>query len=153
MEAERFIALRVDIEAQVAEIDAIYLRLDSRREVDGEAGTESLAFQIHNLYSAFEELFRVIAATFENHVDAGGGYHIELLKRMKVSVPGVRPAVIDSRAFQSLDSLRSFRHFFRHAYGSPIDSKKLDLVYEDAQRIRPDYRRWIEGFLSKVSPE
>lgn len=86
METERLIALRVDIEAQVAEIDTIYSRLDSRRSVDGEAGTESLAFQLHNLYSAFEELFRVVAATFENHVDAGGGYHIELLKRMKVSV-------------------------------------------------------------------
>ena len=150
MEPERLVLLRADIEAQLAEIDSIYDRIDVRATVPGEAGAESLAFQLHNLYCAFEDLFQLIAAAFENHIVADGGYHVGLLKRMRVAVPGVRPPVIDAQLFAPLDSLRAFRHFFRHAYGSVVDVRKVELVRQDAAQLRTGYRSAVHQFLQAV---
>lgn len=38
----------------------------------------------HNLYCAFEDLFKIVAETFENHIQDKSKYHQELLKRMDI---------------------------------------------------------------------
>jgi hypothetical protein len=52
---------------------------------------ESLGYQLHNLYCAFEDLFKIVSETFENHIQDKSKYHQELLKRMTISIEGVRP--------------------------------------------------------------
>ena len=47
---------------------------------------------------------------------------------------------IDDQLFAPLDSLRAFRHFFRHAYGSVVDVRKVELVRQDAAQLRTGYR-------------
>ncbi len=73
---------------------------------------KSLGYQLHNLYCAFEDLFEVVAGTFENQIGEEGRYHIELLRRLTVAIEGVRPALLSPECYRLLDNLRAFRHFF-----------------------------------------
>lgn len=153
MDAERYRLINAEVQAQLDEIESVYQRIDRRRQMPDEPGVESLSYQLHNLYSAFEDLFHVIAEAFESNIAADGGYHIALLKRMMVPVPGVRPALIDRETYQLLDSLRGFRHFFRHAYGTQLDSRKVTIVLEDADALRGRYEDLMTAFLAAVAPE
>lgn len=150
MEEERLSLLRASIAAQRGEIERIFAKIEERRHGEGEAHLESLAYQLHNLYCAFEDLFKIVADFFENRIEERARYHRELLWRMKVPIEGVRPALLSEESFRLLDSLRAFRHVFRHAYSYGIDPKKLALVVEDALRLKELYQGEIERFLGQL---
>ena len=44
-----------------------------------------IAYRLHSLYIAFENIFRNIAASFENHLDQAG-WHRQLLQRMRLDL-------------------------------------------------------------------
>ena len=92
----------------------------------------------------------IVAAAFENQIDSPSGYHLELLKRMRMPIADVRPQVISDDSFRLLDSLRAFRHVFRHAYGRFLDERKLHIVLEDARSLHAGLREEIEAFLSAI---
>jgi hypothetical protein len=83
------------------------------------------AYLLHNLYCAFEDLFKTIAKTFENNIDDPSQYHMELLKRMKMPVYKIRPEFLSDENFITLNELRKFRHLFRHAYEYELDGEKV----------------------------
>ena len=152
MDPDRHVGFAAQIRAQLLEIAAIYDRIDERERVAGPAGLESLALQLHNLYSAAEGLFEIVAEACENHVEADAGYHTSLLKRMHVTVPGVRPAAVSDEALPLLDTLRRFRHVVRHAYSAEIDGRQLRIVLEDARSLRPLLWRDVEDLLAELDP-
>ena len=153
MEEEWLSLLKASIEAQRREIERIFAKIEERRHGKSVAELESLAYQLHNLYCAFEDLFRIVADFFENRIDDRARYHRELLWRMKVSIEGVRPALLSGESYRLLDSLRAFRHFFRHAYSYELDPRKVALVVEDALKLRELYQRDIDYFLEQLRPE
>jgi len=153
MEEERLSLLKASIEAQRREIERIFAKIEERRHGKSVAELESLAYQLHNLYCAFEDLFRIVADFFENRIDDRARYHRELLWRMKVSIEEVRPALLSEESYRLLDSLRAFRHFFRHAYSYELDPRKVALVVEDALKLRELYQRDIDYFLEQLRPE
>lgn len=153
MEEERLSLLKSSIEAQKKEIDQIFARIEERCCGEGEVYLESLAYQLHNLYCAFEDLFRIIADFFENRIEERAKYHRELLWRMKIPIEGVRPALLSEESFRLLDSLRAFRHFFRHTYSYKLDPKKVALVLEDALKLREIYHDEIDRFLKQLQPD
>ena len=152
MDPDRYVAFAAQVRAQLLEIAAIYHRIDERERVPGPAGLESLALQLHNLYSAAEGLFKMVAGAFENHVDAGAGFRTSLLRRMSVAVPGVRPATVSAETLPLLDNLRRFRHVVRHAYSAEIDGRQLRIVLEDARSLRPLLWRDVEEVLAELDP-
>ncbi len=147
MEAQELKILQTELNAQAREIERIFHRIDDRAGLDTPSGVESLAYQLHNLYSAFEELLEIVARAFENHIAGAGTYHIELLRRMSVEVEGVRPAFVPEDLLPALDRLRSFLHFFRHAYGQEIDRRRMKPLIEDADLVRLRYPQMISSFL------
>ena len=150
MEKGRLSLLRASIKAQGTEIERIFERIEERRRGEGEANLESLAYQLHNLYCAFEDLMKIVADFFENHIDDSAHYHSALLWRMKMPIEGVRPALLSETSYKLLESLRAFRHVFRHAYSYELDPKKLALVVEDALKLRGLYQRDIDRFLEQL---
>jgi hypothetical protein len=54
MDTGRYSLIQAEVRAQLDEIESVYRRIDSRRQAAGDPGVESLAYQLHNLYSAFE---------------------------------------------------------------------------------------------------
>jgi len=147
MDKESLAILRAETQVQIGEIERIYVKLEERKRKRGKTGIESVAYQLHNLYCAFEDLFKIIADTFENHIQDKSQYHLELLKRMTMPIEGVRPSLLSQKSYVLLDNLRSFRHFFRHAYTHELDERKVKIVLEDAIILRELYREDIKTFL------
>ena len=152
MDRDSYVTLAAQVRAQLDDIAAIYDRIVDREQVPGAAGLDSVALQLHNLYSAMEVLLETIATTFDNHIGSESGYYTALLRRMRVAVPGVRPAAVMAETATLLDTLRRFRHVVRHAYSAAIDERQLRIVLEDARAVRPLLRRDIEAFLSALDP-
>ena len=138
------------MEAEGTEIERILDKIEDRRHGEGEANLESLAYQLHNLYCAFEDLLKIVADFFENHIEESAHYHRALLWRMKLPIEGVRPAFLSKESYKLLDSLRAFRHVFRHAYSYELDPKKLALVVEDAIKLRGLYQGEIDHFVEQL---
>jgi uncharacterized protein YutE (UPF0331/DUF86 family) len=142
--------LAADLNAQGREIAAIYAKIHEREpgfETDEER-RESLGYQLHNLYCAYEDLFQLVAEAFENRIDQGAGWHVELLARMRQTIAEVRPALIDEQDHRLLGELRSFRHVFRHAYASSLDPQKLRPVVAAAAALEERYPNWVPAFLA-----
>ena len=151
MDQESLAILRAETQVQIGEIERTYAKLEERKRKRGKTGIESVAYQLHNLYCAFEDLFKIIANTFENHIQDKSQYHLELLKRMTMPIEGVRPSLLSQKTYVLLDNLRSFRHFFRHAYSYELDERKVKIVLEDAITLRELYREDIKTFLDSFS--
>jgi len=58
--------------------------------------------------------------------------------------------VKSQEAFALLGSLRSFRHFFRHACTYDADPKKAALVFNDDLKLRKIYKRDHLHFMKKI---
>lgn len=151
MEKEQIMLLKSEIELQLTVIENIYNKIDERRKKKGKWVVENIGYQLHNLYCAFEDLFKIIARKFENNIDDTSKYHFELLKRMTLSIEGVRPRLISEEAFMLLNNLRSFRHFFRHAYSYELDKRKINIVVDDALKLKTMYRDDIHNFLNDLT--
>ncbi|MFM2311628.1 MAG: hypothetical protein RLZZ04_904 [Cyanobacteriota bacterium] len=124
MDKNVLIVLKADLTAQMAVVKSISLLLEERAIgliVDDPVRLESVAYQLHNFYNAIEDLLKMVAAHFENQISDTARWHSVLLQRMSQEIPGIRPAVLAQESYLLLNSLRGFRHFFRHAYGVPID--------------------------------
>ncbi|HEY6320849.1 MAG TPA: antitoxin [Thermoanaerobaculia bacterium] len=149
---ERLILLEASVRGDLEVIDELYAAL-GRGAAGSDAPEERLivsAYLLHNLYTAFENVFRNIALAFENALDDRSGWHRQLLERMRLDLGPIRPAVIDDAAYVALDELLRFRHLFRSAYSARLDAGRLALVLRAAEELRPLYRPQIERFLEFV---
>ena len=150
--SERFLVLERSIQEDLAAVDEIYAALPTAPP-SGEAPQEELivvAFHLHALYTAVENIFRNIARAFENTLDETAGWHTELLRRMRLDLSPVRPAVIDDSTFEALDELRGFRHVFRSVYRLRLDPRRLSIVFDFAWRMRQPLATQIDDFLAFV---
>lgn len=155
MDAQEFLVLESRIVAQLAIIDAVFVDIEERTQgfdVSDVRHIESVAFQIHNAYSSIEELLRLIAASFENQIGDVARWHSALLQRMTQPVPGVRPAPLTKETFVLLDTMRGFRHFFRHAYSSTVDPVLLESNLQIARQAHSVLHRDIVEFLDQLRP-
>lgn len=94
---------------------------------------EATAYQLARLYNAVEQLATRIARAFENHIDDASGWHVELVRRLSLTIPGVRPALFTPELAVTLTELRGFRHVVRHAYDLKLDPTRVARVLEHAE--------------------
>jgi hypothetical protein len=153
MDEKTIAILRADIAGQMALINDVFTKLIDRAtdlQAGNEVQLESAAYQLHNLYGAVEDLAKIIAGHFENQITDASRWHIEILRRMKQEIPGVRPALLAPDSFALLNSLRSFRHFFRHAYTAPIEYEQLKINLEKAKQLHPVLERDVKRFMIQM---
>jgi len=109
------------------------------------------SLKTQQFYTALEDLFKQIAKTFENHIENLSSYHKELLMRMSMEIPGMRPAILSDQSVAVLDKVRSFRHFIRHAYDCELDPDELREIQkklrEDYSLVRNDLAKFREYLL------
>ena len=150
MDEARIAILKAEIDSHERDIDRIYERIEQRTRIFRQTaeGVDSMAYQIHNLYSAFEQLFETVVHFFENRLEEER-YHIDLLRRMRLEIDGIRPALVSDGAFDLLDELRRFRHFFRHAYTAELNPEKLDDLLA-RRHLREIHRRDVEKFIDRM---
>ncbi|MEW6380376.1 MAG: hypothetical protein AB1611_12320 [bacterium] len=159
MEMIEFNLLKAEIEAQVKEIERIYNEVEDRERgaQASKAKLESLGYQLHNLYCAFEYLFKIVACCFENRIlgmlSKDSTQCKVLLRRITLSVEGLRPPLISNEAYRELDELRAFRYFFRHAYSYELRYEKVKIPLDSARRLKGLYQKDIAQFLDTVEKE
>lgn len=162
MDTQRVEVFLAEYDRQLAEIGRIYKVLAEKLPRLAAAAppaeaVESVGYWLHNLYCAWEDLFRRVASYFENSFPPDGRYHRALLQRMTLAIEGVRPPVLGNPSLPHLDELHAFRHVFRHAYSYGLDDERVlhllrralagrDSVMDDLAR----FRREVETGL--VSP-
>lgn len=153
MEKGRLKVLKADIQAQISLIRSISVKIEERAKgfsSDDLVRMESIAYQIHNLYNAAEDLLKLIAAHFENQIVDTARWHSALLQRMTQGVDGIRPALLSQETYLTLNALRGFRHFFRHAYGVPIEYPQLKINLDKAQSLSNYLEQDIKRFLEAL---
>ena len=145
---EKFLILERNVQSDLEIIKRIYSELGEPElaESDEQEALIVVAYRLHSLYSAFENIFRNIATSFENHLDPSS-WHRQLLERMRLDLSPLRPAVINVEAFEKLDELLRFRHLFRTGYGLRLDALRLQLVVRKALELKPIYPGQIDRFL------
>ena len=148
---EALLVLGREIENDVLALERIVERLDAPPDriaalASSDPVVAAVAFGIHNYYSVCENLMRRVATAFENALDRSA-WHRQLLARMTLDIPGVRPALIEPEVRDRLDELRRFRHFFRNAYDRPLDPRRVAANLEVVQAIHGPWLRSIQGFL------
>ena len=149
--------LKADIAADEQVIARLFEALSNVWDkLDASEQTIVAGYYLHNLYMAFEHIFERIAESFENQIADKSQWHAQLLRRMTLDVPDVRPHLIDGETYECLDELRRFRHVFRSAYTINLDKERLGLVVKRARRLRELYPAELfrfQGFLDKVGQE
>lgn len=107
MDKERLLIFIAEFTQQFEQIVAIYSTLERKtsklpaERVNAEL-VESIGYWLHNLYCAHEDLFKIVAACWENHLGINGDYHKNLLKRMTLDIQGIRPALLSGEGFKAL---------------------------------------------------
>jgi hypothetical protein len=119
-----------EFEFQIDLIKTIYQRLSDKlavfeRETPSREMIDSSGYWMHNLYCAFEDLFKLVSAFWENNLSSDGDYHVNLLKRMMINIKDIRPALLSLESYGYLNELRGFRHVFRHAYSYGLDDERV----------------------------
>ncbi len=150
---ERIAILLGYMENQRAVINTIYDKIEALKPLD-ESQIVHSAYLMHNLYNAWEDLFKEISVCFENNVERSSGFHKNILLRMKISIPGIRPQILSDGSYVLLNELLGFRHVFRHAYNYNLDTERLQQLREKIligrMRIENDvdiFRKHLEELL------
>ncbi|EFK11263.1 putative toxin-antitoxin system, antitoxin component [delta proteobacterium NaphS2] len=148
--------LKADVQDELAKIEklagdfrSIENKLDLSEDVLPYYDCAAIGYYLHSFYNGCENIFRSVARFFENDLGADS-WHSDLLKRMKLSIPGYRPAVIDEELYRLLNDFRAFRHIFRHSYSFELDWEKERLVAKKLQAATKMFRRQIGRFLTAL---
>lgn len=142
-----------EIKAQLAQLELVWAKLLERdaQLAHGEPVViEGAAYHIHNYYSAVEDLLKIVAAAFENNIEDVSRWHSELIDRMTLDMEGVRPRLLSSETAGLLHRLRSFRHFFRHAYRVELDGAEIQANVERVREVHPLLLADAARFLTAI---
>lgn len=107
---------------------------------------DSVALNLHGLYSGLERIFELIAAVIDNVVPSGDKWHHALLQQMTREVVDVRPAVISKTVYDHLNEYRRFRHVVRNVYTFNFDSGKIAKLVEHIQPVFAQVRAELLAF-------
>lgn len=115
----------------------------------GDYDRGAVGYLLQNFYNGCENIFRAIAAYFENDLDEGA-WHADLLRRRHLEIPGFRPAVIDEELNRLLDDFRGFRHVFRNCYSFELDWERERLIASRFRRASRLLRSQVNAFLDEL---
>lgn len=114
---------------------------------------EACAFQLARFYNIVEQLALRIAKAFENNIDDEQGWHMELVRRLSIEIPGVRPCLFPTNLVPDLQELRAFRHVNRQAYDVTLRKNKITPLLDSADRLAVGLPAACDRFFSLVNPE
>jgi uncharacterized protein YutE (UPF0331/DUF86 family) len=144
-----------EFDYQVDQISNIYEQLETKLMSAGEKPlstetVESIGYWLHNLYCAYEDLFKIVAGFWENNLTSDGQYHVNLLKRMILKIKDIRPSLLSKESHNALNELRSFRHVFRHAYSYGLDDERVLHLLRKTVAHRSMILNDIADFRNKI---
>ncbi len=109
----------------------------------------AVGYTIHNVYCLFENYFLRISKFFENGLDPST-WHAQLVERMTLEIPGLRPALFDRAFARRIDELRRFRHAFRNLYQTELDPDRVRILNETLPRLVVDFSSFHDRFQAAL---
>lgn len=123
------LARRIQLEVEALDRTQVTIhrhwQIARQTATDQDAYLNSVALNLHSLYSGLERVFELIAVELDGGALGGEAWHAELLRQMTLDVPEVRPAVLQRDAAERLDEYRKFRHRIRNIYASNLDPERM----------------------------
>ena len=114
---------------------------------------EAVALSLQSFYTGIENIFRRIATYIDGALPTGEKWHTNLLERMSILLPEIRPAVISNDTKQELKEFLSFRHAIRSVYIFEINGNRVIELASTAamffQKLKTDLDRFTT-FLKQV---
>jgi hypothetical protein len=132
MDRVGLITLRAEVMDDVRVASEAAALAAQRLSMGDDSGLESCAYQLVRAFNIIEQMGLRIAKAFENHIDDERGWHAELIHRLSIEVPGVRPALYQPDILPALRDLRGFRHVITHAYDLALEADRLTIVVRHA---------------------
>jgi hypothetical protein len=110
----------------------------------------ALGFTLHSAYGILENYFLRVSKFFENSL-APQVWHKELVEKMALEIPGVRPALLTEKSTErrALELLK-FRHRFRNLYGEDLDPQKTTEVHRTANELVDSFAMSHKDFVAKL---
>lgn len=110
----------------------------------------ALGYTLHVLYTSMENYFLRISKFFENDLPREA-WHKELLERMELEIPGIRPALLDRNTALLLHELRGFRHVFRTLYDERLDTERMELLQKKVPKIWKHFAESHKEFIAEIT--
>jgi len=96
-------------------------------------------------YTCLETAFLRISQFFENTLDSRR-WHRDVLKKMTLTIPGIRNRVLSASTYNNLEELLRFRHFKRYYFEFDYDWDRLELVRTKFLAARKRVMEEIEDY-------
>jgi hypothetical protein len=129
-------------------------RLAAERLADEHAGhLSACGYELHRFYNVLEKSFERLCAAFENHFPKAGDHHERLLERVSLDLPGIRPRFLPAEQRGHVRELKSFRHFFRHAYDPILRADRLAELVTAASDVSAAFPGWVRHFCGVIQAE
>lgn len=144
---ELAIRIRLEVETLDTIVDrAIASWCKSRAAPEETAYLDSVALNLHGVYSGLERLFELIARHVDGEVPNSATWHRDLLHSMACDVEGIRPAVIDSSTAIRLDELRRFRHLVRNVYAVHLIPERMEGLLSGLEEVWAQAQAEMQAF-------
>ncbi len=100
-------------------------------------------------YTCLETAFVRVAKFFENNLDASR-WHADLLERMIIDIPEVRPRMLSDETYGLLIELMRFRHFRRYYFQFDYDRDKMVFLEKKFLQAVPLVKTAIALYVGKL---
>ena len=149
MRLEEVLARRLaaEIGAEITNLDALEREFENRPQQDDSYSLRARGSIVHDLYAGVERILVRIAHELNGGVPQAEQWHQQLIEDMRLDIPGVRPAVIDSALAGALREYLRFRHVFRNVYGSTLDAGRLRPLEQRLPETLASFREQVQAFL------
>jgi hypothetical protein len=138
------------IEIELNEIEKLINRIDiglkKAKQSSDDYYIDSVALNLHGLYSSIEKIFIIIAENIDNELPDGKDWHIKLIEQMIKEVKNTRPAIISKELAGKLDEYRGFRHIVRNVYSYNFKAEKIDKLVVNVRPIFHELKIYINAF-------
>ncbi len=148
--ARRIEEEQAELEATVAAIRRHWAKAETAA-ADQDAYLNSVALNLHSLYSGLERVFELIAVELDGGPLGGEAWHAELLQQMAFDVPDVRPRVLRPETAAALDELRRFRHRVRNIYATKLDPARIEPLVMALPGLWQDVTQDLGAFVNYLN--
>ena len=144
--------LIAEIEKHLSILDELETELVEALEKDivllgrSKRSAAMVASIVESYFTCAETVFVRISQFFENNLSENR-WHKDLLEKMTLRIPEIRPSVLSDRVFVDLEELLRFRHFKRYYFNLSYDWERLDEIIKRAKRVHLPLSSELRAFI------
>lgn len=135
--------------SKISEMVKTTLNKKAKEEPD-EVTKIAMGGLLHSFYNGIERIMLKIVKSFEKEVPTGPGWHVDLLKRARIGISNIRPALWTPSMADVLIDYMGFRHIFRSSYGFELKLDKMLPLLTNVENTLWKLRQEIDIFFNRI---